>query len=121
MAHPEPCFSVICPSPIGILKMPTVTERVSVLETKVDNVDSKLDDIKTDLKDVHDCVHRTGEELKLHIEKLNQASLAQHNALAYKISELEKFKNKWTYMVLGGLAVAGWVSGHINTLANIVK
>ena len=101
--------------------MPTVTERVSVLETKVDNVDSKLDDIKTDVKDVHDCLHNTGKELKLHIEKLHLASSEQHIALASKISELEKFKHKWTYMVLGGLAVAGWVSGHINVLANIIK
>ena len=101
--------------------MPTVTERVSVLETKVDNIDCKLDDIKTDVKEVHDCVHRTGEELKVHIEKINQVALEQHTVLEAKISELEKFKNKWTYMVLGGIAVLGWVSGHMNALASLIK
>jgi len=101
--------------------MPTVTERVSVLEIKIETVDSKLTDLKSDIKEVHDCLHKTGQELTNHIEKLHLASSEQHIVLASKISELEKFKHKWTYMVLGGLAVAGWVSGHINVLANIIK
>ena len=44
--------------------MATANERIGVIETRVDNLDVKLDDIKADVKEVHDCLHRTGEELK---------------------------------------------------------
>jgi hypothetical protein len=37
--------------------------------------------------------------------------------LASKISELEKFKLKWIYMVAGGVAVLGVVSGHLDKFA----
>ena len=101
--------------------MATANERIGVLETRVDNLDVKLDDIKSDVKEVHDCLHRTGEELKEHLDKACSTATQQHNELAGKISELEKFKNKWTYMVLGGIAVFGWVSGHMNAIANLLK
>lgn len=100
---------------------PAIVERVSVLEVKVDNIDGKLDDIKGDVRDVHDCVHRTGEEIKAHMEKTTLASLEQHKELAKKISDLEQFKSKWTYLILGGLAVIGWVSGHYSALASYIK
>ena len=101
--------------------MATANERIGVLETRVDNLDTKLDDIKADVKEVHDCLHRTGEDLKEQLEKTAVIRDRQHIDLASKISELEKFKNKWTYMVLGGIAVFGWVSGHMNTIANLLK
>ena len=101
--------------------MATANERISVLETRVDNLDTKLDDIKADVKEVHDCLHRTGEELKEQLEKSCIVATQQHSELAGKISELEKFKNKWTYMMLGGIAVFGWVSGHMNAIANLLK
>jgi hypothetical protein len=101
--------------------MATANERIGVLETRVDNLDTKLDDIKSDVKEVHDCLHRTGEDLKEQLEKTAIIRDRQHIDLASKISELEKFKNKWTYMVLGGIAVFGWVSGHMNAIANLLK
>ena len=101
--------------------MATANERIGVLENRVDNLDTKLDDIKADVKEVHDCLHRTGEELKEHLDKTAKIRDLQHIDLAGKISELEKFKNKWTYLVLGGIAVFGWVSGHMGAIANLLK
>jgi predicted RNase H-like nuclease (RuvC/YqgF family) len=119
--------------------MPTVQERVGVLETKVHNIDEKIDDVKVDIKDLHDCLDQTrdrvldqlGEMSKEyrttagkyheHAEELNKQQSAQHQELAAKISELEKFKNKWMYMILGGVAVIGWVTGHIDTISKLLK
>jgi hypothetical protein len=56
-----------------------------------------------------------------HANQLNDKQSAQHEELAGKIDELEKFKNKWTYMLLGGAAVLGWVTGHIDKIASFVK
>lgn len=94
--------------------MATLPERVSVLETKLENVDYKLDDIKTDVKDMHTTITET-------LTAMQTASTKQHGELAVKIKELEGFKNKWTYTILGGLAVAGWVSGHIDTISHFLK
>ena len=124
---------------VATLAQTTLQERVSVVETKVDNIEEKLDDLKVDVKDMHDCLDQTRdrvldqlekmtEEYRAnatryydHAEELNRQQTAQHDQLAGKISELEKFKQKWLYMIAGGLAVGGWVSGHLDTLAGILK
>jgi predicted nucleic acid-binding Zn-ribbon protein len=91
----------------------TLPERVSVLETKLENVDYKLDDIKTDVRDLSANLTET-------LTKMQEASTKQHGELAGKIKDLEGFKNKWTYTILGGLAVLGWVSGHMDTITRLL-
>ena len=102
--------------------MPTVAERVSVVEVQVANLDEKIDDIKAD-------VNQLGVGITQRLDQMYDASCTQHSELAAsiksthteldaKISELQQFKQKWMYMILGGLAVIGFVSGHFE---NIVK
>ena len=81
--------------------MPTVAERVSVVEVQIANLDEKLDEIKVDVKEMHN------------------ESCRQHNELAGKIGELEKFKAKWTYMIAGAIAVVGFASGHVSALTKL--
>jgi len=94
--------------------MATVSERVSVLETKVDNFGDKLDEVKVDVKESHT-------DIKQQLKTMYDASCTQHAELATKIKDLEGFKIKWTYMVLGGVAVLGWVSGHIDSISAFLK
>lgn len=94
--------------------MATVAERVSVLETKVDNFGEKLDQVKEDVKTGHD-------DIKTQLKTMYDASCTQHAELATKIKDLEGFKMKWTYMILGGIAVLGWVSGHIDKVSAFLK
>jgi uncharacterized coiled-coil DUF342 family protein len=115
-------------------QLATLPERVSVLETKVDNIDEKVGDLKVDVKDMHDCLDRTRDQLdaKLetmldeyrdnrtrfyeHANKLHAEGTAQHTELANKLNELEKQKHKFTLYIMMGLAFAagaGWV-GHID-------
>jgi hypothetical protein len=101
--------------------MASVAERVSVLETKVENNSEKLDDIKTDVRGLHDCLDRTGDELKATLKEMHDQSCKQHETLAGKISELENFKQKWVYTVAGALVVIGWVTAHAETVARIFK
>jgi uncharacterized coiled-coil DUF342 family protein len=122
-----------------VLKMPTQAERLSVVETKVHHVDEKLDELKTDVKDMHDCLDNTRDLLagKLekmqeeyransgkffeHSDKLHAEDVESHKKLSSRIGELEQLKNKWMYMILGGAAVLGWVTGHIDKIASFVK
>lgn len=112
----------------------SMPERVSVLETKVDNINEKVIDLKTDVKDMHDCLDRTRDQLdgKLdemlgeyrsnrdkfytHANDLHNIQTAQHLELAGKLSNLEKEKHKFVMYVMMALAFAagaGWI-GHID-------
>ena len=99
--------------------MPTVAERISVVEVQVANLDEKLDEIKVDVKEMHDCLDRTGSDLKATLKEMHNESCRQHNELAGKIGELEKFKTKWTYMIAGAIAVVGFASGHVSALTKL--
>jgi chromosome segregation ATPase len=99
--------------------MASTIERISIVETKVSNLDEKLDDLKIDVKDVHDCLDRTRDEISEQLNIIHESSTKQHAELSNKIHEIEQFRNKWTYMFLGGLAVLGWVSGHLDIITKI--
>lgn len=114
-------------------------ERVSVLETKVEIIDEKIDDLKVDVKDMHDCLDKTRDTLyeKLdhmldeyrenrdkfyaHANLLHKEQSDQHNVLAGKITELEKFRAKWTYLILGATAVVGWITAYWETVLKILN
>ena len=122
-----------------VIKMPTQAERLGIVETKVENLDSKLDDLKLDVKEMHDCLDKTRDLLadKLekmqeeyransgkffeHAEKLHAEDVVSHSTLSNRIGELEQLKNKWIYMILGGAAVLGWVTGHLDEITRFLK
>jgi len=96
--------------------MAIVAERVGVLETKVQHIDEKIDELKIDVKDLHDCLDRTGDSLSKTLAEMRNESTTQHNQLAGKITELEKQKQK--LMMYGMIALAfiaglGW-TGQLN-------
>ena len=96
--------------------MATTAERLGIVETKVAVLDEKIDTLRTDVKDVHDCLDRTRDGIMEQLKTMHQSSCEQHNELAGKIKELEKFRMKWTWMVAGGVATLGVVSGHLDKL-----
>lgn len=102
--------------------MATTVERLGIVETKVANLDEKIDDIKVDIKDVHDCLDRTGDLLKTQLQHMHEDSCRQHNELSCKIADLEKSKDKVMMYALVGMAFAagaGWI-GNVN-LATLLK
>ena len=115
----------------AVAQLATLPERVSVLETKVENINEKLVDLKGDVKEMHDCLDNTrdtvlaqldkmtdeyrtnAEKYYEHANKLNTEQTAQHNELAGKIGELEKVKSKYTMYAMVALAFAagtGWIN-----------
>lgn len=101
--------------------MATTLERLGIVETKVENISAKVDDLKTNVKDMHDCLDRTRETLADTLSTMRAESSNQHNTLAAKITELEKFRFKWTYMVAGAIAMIGILSGHFEKLQDFFK
>ena len=94
--------------------MATTTERLGIVETKVENLGEKLDEIKVDVKDMHDCLDRTRDGLQMKLDQMYEASCTQHAELAKKISSLEKIREKTMWMVAGAVAMAGIFSGHLD-------
>lgn len=96
--------------------MASTAERLGVVETKVENLSEKLDDIKTEVKQMHDCLDKTRDELSNKLEQMYQASCTQHAELAKKISTLEKIRDKITWMTAGAVAIAGISLGHLEKI-----
>ena len=110
----------------AVAQLAVLPERVSVLETQVDNINEKLTDLKSDVKDLHDCLDNTRDLIDKKLDEMmieyrenrnryyqvlednkTDADLA-HAALADKISNLEKLKLRAT---IGMVAVIAFISG----------
>lgn len=85
-------------------------ERLAVVETQVTNLNEKVEDIKVNVGAIHEV-----------LGSMRKDASDAHEALAAKISELEKFKSKWVYTIAGGVAVFGIVIGHLDKLNHIIK
>jgi len=96
--------------------MATTVERIGIVETKVENLSEKLDDLKIDVKDMHDCLDKTRDGLLEKLDEMYSASCDQHAELAKKIGGLEKIREKTMWMVAGGVAAAGILSGHFEKI-----
>lgn len=101
--------------------MASAAERLGIVETKVVNLDNKMDELKVDVKDMHDCLDKTRDDLKEKLDEMYGASCTQHAELAKKISDMEKLKDKWTYTVMGALVVVSWASAHADKIIEILK
>jgi hypothetical protein len=95
-------------------EMATQAERIGILETKVDS-------LKEDVRELHDCLDKTRDHLTEKLDEMYSASCSQHAALAKELGDVKKFKDKWTYIGFGGLAVLGWVTGHIDAISKILN
>jgi hypothetical protein len=95
--------------------MATVAERVSVLETKIENFDEKFDDIRQDI-----TINQTS--LVGTLKEMRDASTSQHAEMAAKIKDLQVLKDKWikySMVALAFAAGAGWI-GNPN-MASLLK
>ena len=101
--------------------MATTAERLGIVETKVGNLNEKLDELKVEVKDMHDCLDQTRDSLTEKLDTMYTASCAQHKALADELGQLKKDKDRLVWLVGGGIAFLGWLSGHTDKLADLIK
>ena len=101
--------------------MATTTERLGIVETKVQNLDEKIDDLKIGVKDMHDCLDKTREGLTDKLNTMYDASCHQHKSLAEEINALKSQRDKWVWTAAGAIAVMGWVSGHSEILIKLIS
>lgn len=126
----------------AVAQLAVLPERVSVLETQVENINEKLIDLKADVKEMHDCLDQTRDMLAAKLEKMQEEyranasryfehadrlhaeDVATHEKLGNRIGDLEKVKNKWQQYVMVLLAFCagtGWLSGHSINAPQLLK
>ena len=112
-------------------QLSALPERVSVLETKVENINEKLIELKSDVKEMHDCLDLTRDAVMAelnkmqdeyrenstkyfeHAEKLHAADSVIHDKMDARLDALEKVKSKITMYIMVALAFAagtGWLN-----------
>ena len=91
-----------------------LSERIGVVETRVENLNEKVDELKAD-------VVGSKEEIKEHLDCLGQKAEEAHAILTKKITDLEKIKDKWFWFFTGGVAVISWAIGHSGFIAKILE
>ena len=101
--------------------MATTVERIGIVETKVENLNEKLDDLKVGVKEMHDCLDKTRDSLTDKLNEMYNASCEQHAELAKKIGSLEQIRQKMIWMVAGGVAFAGILSGHLDKIVAFIN
>ena len=92
--------------------MATVTERLGIVETKVENLNEKIDDIKVDIKDVHDCLDQAKNDLKQQLNTMYDTSCAQHTIMSQELSKLKSERDKWIWTGAGILIIISWIMSH---------
>lgn len=101
--------------------MPSMVERLSVVETRVENLNEKIDDVKTTLKETKEHIEKSDDELKAQLKTMYDASCTQHAQLAKQIGEIERFKNKWIWMITGGSVVLAFLFANIDKVLAHIK
>ena len=99
--------------------MATTVERIGIVETKVENLNEKIDDLKVDVKEMHDCLDKTRDDLTLNLDQMYNASCSQHAELAKELSSIKKDKDKVVWFVGGAIALLGWLSGHSDKVLSL--
>ena len=76
------------------------------IEQKLDAMIVCIESIKAGVAEVHECLDRTGTSLDDKLEKLKE-----------RIGILEK----WRYMIVGGAIALGYLIGHLDFFAKLIK
>jgi len=114
-------------------------ERLAKLEAQVETIKEDVKELKSDIKEVHSRLTTSNREIvdkiddmQTRIEHKMQANAKinqdQHEVIRKDVVEdLERMNTRvsaleqWKWYVIGGAAVAGFVLGHINEIANYIK
>ena len=99
--------------------MATAAERLGIVETKVVNLDEKIDNLKGDVKEMHDCLDKTRATLKEQLDKMYDASCAQHAALGKELKSLKQDRDRLVFTMAGIVAAIGLLSGHADKLLKL--
>jgi len=96
--------------------MATTVERIGIVETKVENLNEKMDELKVDVRDMHDCLDKTRDEIKDQLKEMYDASCTQHASLSKEISAIKSQRDKLIWTFAGVVGAGGFFAGHADKI-----
>ena len=104
------------------------TERIARLEAQVESIKEDVAGVKQDIKELHSRITTGNREImdKLDekIDELAKSDREQHESLKTsmdKVKERVDVLERWRWMIVGGAVVIGYLIGHLDLFAKIVK
>ena len=114
-------------------------ERLAKLEAQVDGIKEDVKELKSDIKEIHSRITTSNREIVDKIDDMQtriehkmqanaQISQEQHAEIKRDVvQDLEKMNirvaalEQWKWYVIGGAGAVGFILGHIEQLAQLMK
>ena len=103
-------------------------ERIAKLEAQVEGIKEDVAAVKQDIKDLHSRITTGNREITDHIDKkiddLAKNDEDQHTTMGVKIDSLAgriDLLERWKWMIIGGAIVVGYLIGHLDFFAKLLK
>jgi predicted nucleic acid-binding Zn-ribbon protein len=103
-------------------------ERIAKLEAQVEGIKEDVAAVKHDIKELHSRITTGNREITDHIDKkiddLAKSDEEQHTVMSNKIDGLASridLLERWKWMIVGGAIVVGYLMGHLDFFAKLIK
>lgn len=103
-------------------------ERIAKLEAQMEDLKTDVADVKQDIKELHSRITTGNREITDHIDgkidQLAKADSEQHAGMVKKIDQMNQRVDgleKWRWMLIGGAIVIGYLIGHLEFFAKLIK
>jgi septation ring formation regulator EzrA len=114
-------------------------ERIAKLEAQVESIKEDVKEVRDDIKELHSRITTQTREIEDKMDdmqtriehKMNaqaEVSAAQHKSIQEEIrKDVEKIENRvtslerWKWYIMGGAIAIGYIIGHIDFFANLLK
>lgn len=92
----------------------TLQERVGITEVQIDHLEEKIDDLKADVNAMKTDIHAK-------LTEMQEASTIQHSELGKKISEMQKFKDRWVNYSVAGFVILTFLGAHLDKILHYLS
>ncbi len=104
------------------------SERLAKVEAQVESLKEDVSEVKSDIKELHSRI-TTGnreimEKIDQKIDALAKSDKDQHEALKSTMDQVKTrvdVLERWRWMIVGGAIVLGYLIGHLEFFANLLK
>lgn len=103
-------------------------ERLAKLEAQVESIKEDVADVKSDIKELHSRITTTTREITDHIDQkidaLAQTDADQHDGMKKSLDGMKDridLLERWKWMIVGGAIAIGYVIGHLEFFAKVIK
>ncbi len=104
------------------------SERLAKVEAQVESLKEDVSEVKSDIKELHSRIttgnRESMEKIDQKIDALAKSDKDQHEALKSTMDQVKTrvdVLERWRWMIVGGAIVLGYLIGHLEFFANLLK